>query len=108
MTFNSKAIIQDVRKDFEQMLDYVTGETAQTATADETERGLFKLLIQMGAKLLTLFFVMRSQSTSREPFQASNGCVLRYHRDTERHYVSIFGKLCFARPYFYRPGQKGQ
>ena len=108
MTFNSQAIIQDVRTDFEKMLEYVTGEQARTATADATERGLFKMLIEMGLKLLTLFFVMRSQSASRESFKTADGSELRYHRDTERRYVSIFGKLCFARPYFYRKGKNGQ
>jgi hypothetical protein len=108
MTFNSQAIIQDVRADFEKMLEYVTGEQARTATADATERGLFKMLIEMGLKLLTLFFVMRSQSASRESFKTADGRELRYHRDTERRYVSIFGKLCFARPYFYGKGKGGQ
>ncbi|MEK7311325.1 MAG: hypothetical protein AAB382_05080, partial [Chloroflexota bacterium] len=108
MTFNSTSIIEDIRLDFEKMLDYVTGEKARTATADETERGLFKMLIQMGAKLLTLFFVMRSQVASRETLKAADGSELYYHRDTERHYVSIFGKLRFARPYFYRKGKEGQ
>jgi hypothetical protein len=56
MTFNSQVIIQDIRADFEQMLEYVTGEQARTATADAMERGLFKMLIEMGLKLLTLFF----------------------------------------------------
>ena len=27
--------------------------------------------------------------------------ILRYHRDTVRHYYSIFGKITFERPYFY-------
>ena len=52
MTFNSQVIIQDIRMDFEKMPDYVTGEQARTATADATERGLFKMLIEMGLKLL--------------------------------------------------------
>jgi len=108
MIFNSQVIIQDVRADFEKMLEYVTGEQARTATADATERGLFKMLIEMGLKLLTLFFVMRSQSASRETLKTADGSKLYCHRDTERHYVSIFGKLQFARPYFYGKGQKGQ
>ncbi|MGD8405181.1 MAG: hypothetical protein PVJ21_16075, partial [Anaerolineales bacterium] len=62
MTFNSQEIIQDIHKDFEDMLAYVTGVQARTATADATERGLFKMLMQMGSKLLTLFFIMRSQA----------------------------------------------
>ena len=106
MTFNSQVIIQDIRADFEKMLEYVTGEQARTASADATERGLFKMLIEMGLKLLTLFFVIRSQNASRESFKTADGSELRYHRDTERRYISIFGKLCFARPYFYRKGKK--
>jgi hypothetical protein len=108
MTSNSQVIIQDIRTDFEKMLEYVTGEQARTATADATERGLFKMLIAMGLKLLTLFFIRRSQNASRETLKAADGSELYYHRDTERHYVSIFGKLRFARPYFYRKGKDGQ
>lgn len=108
MTSNSQTIIQDIRADFENMLEYVTGAAARQATADATERGLFKMLIQMGLKLLTLFFGMRSQSASRENLILPDGNVAYYHRDTPRRYVSIFGKLCFARPYFYRRGQAGQ
>ena len=108
MTSNSQGIIQNVRADFEKMLEYVTGEQARTATADATERGLFKMLIAMGLKLLTLFFIMRSQNANRETLKTADGSELYYHRDTDRHYVSIFGKLRFARPYFYRKGQEGQ
>ena len=108
MTSNSQAIIQDLRADFEKMLEYVTGEEARRATADATERGLFKMLIEMGLKLLTLFFEMRSQNADRENLSMPDGSVLYYHRDTPRNYVSIFGKLCFARPYFYRSGMGGQ
>ena len=66
MTFNPQGIIQDIRADCETMLAYVTGERARTTTADETERGLFKMLIEMGLKLLTLFFILRSQNAKRE------------------------------------------
>jgi hypothetical protein len=108
MTSNSQAIIQDLRADFEKMLEYVTGEEARRATADATERGLFKMLIEMGLKLLTLFFEMRSQQAARKNLILPDGSVAQYHRDTPRRYVSIFGKLRFVRPYFYRPGQGGQ
>jgi len=108
MTFNPQVIIQDIRADFETMLEYVTGERARATTADETERGLFKMLIEMGLKLLTLFFMLRSQKAKREALQLADGRVLYYHRDTKRRYVSIFGELSFVRPYFYRKGQAGQ
>jgi hypothetical protein len=108
MTSNSQEIIQDIRVEFDKMLDFVTGESARLATADQIERGLFKLLIKLGAKLLTLFFVMRSQASSRETLQTAEGHKLYYQRDTKRDYFSIFGKVAVWRPYFYKTGVGGQ
>ena len=107
MTFNSQAIIQETRVEFEKLLDYVTGEEARTAKADDIERGLFKMLLSLGAKLLQLFFVMRSQTCSRQAVQSKSG-QLPYHRDTERVYFSIFGKVSIGRPYFYKQGVGSQ
>jgi hypothetical protein len=97
MTFNSQEIIQDIRVQFEHMLDFVTGEQARTASADHIERGLFKLLLSLGAKLLQLFFVMRSQACSRQTIRTETGQELLYHRDTPREYFSIFGKVTLER-----------
>jgi hypothetical protein len=108
MTSNSQTIIQDIRQEFEMLLDFVTGEPAQQATADHIERGLFKLLLAMGAKLLLLFFVMRSEGCSREPLQIATATTLAYERDTKRTYYSIFGKLPLYRPYFYQKGVGGE
>ena len=104
MASNSEEIIQDVREQFEQLIDFVTGEKARTATADHTERGLFKLLVVLGKRLLELFFVMRSKSSSRQTLSIAGNQVIPYHRDTVRHYYSIFGKIRFERPYFYKKG----
>jgi hypothetical protein len=104
MTSNPEMIIQDVRKEFEMLLDFVTGEQAHLATADQIERGLFKLLLAMGAKLLLLFFVIRSDACSRDPIQSAIGAILPYERETKRIYYSIFGKLPLYRPYFYKKG----
>jgi len=108
MTSNSSEIIQDIRAECEKMIGFVTGEQARTATADHIERGLFELLIRLGAKLLTLFFVMRSQACSRDTLRTAEGQELPYHRDTKRDYFSIFGKLAIWRPYFYKTGLGGQ
>jgi hypothetical protein len=108
MTSNSQTIIQDIRQEFEMLLDFVTGEPAQQSTADQIERGLFKLLLAMGAKLLKLFFVMRSEVCSRETLQTATGATLGYERDTKRNYYSIFGKLPLYRPYFYEKGSGGE
>ena len=108
MTINSQEIIRDIRTEFENLLDYVTGEQARTAKADSIERGLFKMLLSMGAKLLELFFVMRSQTCSREKLQDKDGQLLPYHHDNRRVYFSIFGKVSIERPYFYKTGVGGQ
>jgi hypothetical protein len=108
MTFNSDLIIKDIRTDFEELLDFVMGEEARTASADRIERGLFKMLLSLGAKLLTLFFAMRSQACARDCLVLADGGQLAYHRDTKRDYFSIFGKLAFWRPYFYQKGLSGQ
>ena len=82
MTFNSELIIKDIRTDFEKMLDFVMGAEARTASADCIERGLFKMLLSLGAKLLSLFFAMRSQACSRDRLVLPDGRRLAYHRDT--------------------------
>ena len=104
MASNPEEIIQDVRAQFEYLVDFVTGEEAQTATADQIEQGLFKLLVILGASLLRLFFVMRSKICSRAALQTIDNKVLPYHRDTVRQYYSIFGRIPIERPYFYKKG----
>jgi hypothetical protein len=108
MTFNSQEIIQDVRVEFEHLLDFVSGEEARMAKADQIERGLFKMLLNLGAKLLQLFFTMRSEICSRQALQSTSGQELAYHRDTERVYFSIFNKVFIERPYFYKQGVGSQ
>ena len=108
MTFNSEEIIQEVRAEFEHVMDFVTGEQARTAKADSIERGLFKMLLRLGAKLLQLFFVVRSQDCSRQPVQSKSGQELPYHRDSVRVYFSIFNKVLIERPYFYKQGVGAQ
>lgn len=104
MISNSEKIIQEVRDQFEQMLDFVTGERAQKASAYQIESGLFKLLVSLGFSLMRLFFRVRSEKSNRTKVQMADGQELPYHRDTARYYYSIFGKLRFERPYFYKKG----
>ena len=108
MAFNSQEIIQDIRAEFEHLLDFVTGEQARTAKADNIERGLFKMLLSLGAKLMQLFFTMRSENCSRQPVQDKSGQEMPYHRDTKRVYFSIFNKVFIERPYFYKQGVGAQ
>ena len=108
MIFDPRGIRESIRTELEKMLDFVTGEEAQTATADDIERGLFRRLLKLGAKLLLLFFVTRAQNCSRESLQMEDGRELPYHSEKKRTYFSIFGKLPLWRPYFYEAGAEGR
>lgn len=105
MSLNSDGIVQELQAEFQSMLSYV--KDSRTATADQMERWLFKHLFELGARLLLLFFVQRSQAMSRQEYQKPTGEKLAYHGERQRQYFSIFGKLTFQRPYFYRPGAGG-
>lgn len=102
MTFNSQQIIQEIRGEFEQMLEFVTNDAAYQATADQMERGLFRRLLNLGRQLLQLFFMLRSEHSSRETVTTAEGTRLPYHQDRKREYLSIFGKIPIWRPYFYK------
>ena len=108
MTFNSDLIIKDIRTDFEKVLDFVMGAEPRTASADCIDRGLFKLLLAPGVKLLTLFFALRSQACSRESLVLQGGRQFVYHRESKRDTFLIFGKLAIWRPYFYKKGLGGK
>ncbi len=108
MTLNPQTIIQEIRAEFEMLLDFVTDEKAQSATADHIERGLFRQLLELGGKLLMLFLVTRAKNYPREPLQMKDGQELPYHSEKKRVYFSVFGKLPFWRPYFYETGAEGQ
>ncbi len=66
MDYNLPEMQENIRAKFETMLQFVTSEEAQTATADQVERTLFQLLLSLGAQLLLLFFQMRSQACTRD------------------------------------------
>lgn len=106
MDYNLTKTQENIRAEFETMLQFVTSEEAQTTTADHMERHLFQLLLSLGAQLLLLFFQMRSQICVREPI-TSEGQAVPYHSEQKRVYFSIFGKIPVWRPYFYRLGTGG-
>lgn len=100
MDYNLTKTQENIRAEFETMLQFVTNEAAQTATADQIERGLFQLLLSLGAQLLLLFFQMRSQSCGRDTITVK-GQEVPYNSEQKREYFSIFGKVPLWRPYFY-------
>ena len=100
MNYNLLDMQANIRADFEAMMQFVTSEEAQTATADQIERGLFQLLLNLGVQLLFLFFQMRSQTSLRDDIIVE-GEETPYNSEQKRVYYSIFGKVSIWRPYFY-------
>jgi len=108
MTSNPEGIIQEIRTEFDKMLEMVSGEKAQVSTAFQIESELLKGLLMLGRQLLALFFVIRTQNASREALVLKDGQELPYHSEKGRTYFSIFGKVVVERPYFYEKGKAGQ
>ncbi len=106
MDYNLAKMQENIRADFETMLQFVTSEEAQTATANQIERSLFQLLLSLGAQLLLLFFQMRSQVCSRDTIIVE-GQTIPYHSEQKRVYFSIFGKVPLWRAYFYASATGG-
>jgi hypothetical protein len=102
MSDNADTLVQEIRTEFEALLTYV--KDSPTATADHVERGLFRRLLALGAHLLLWFFALRAEAYPRTPQLTATGAPLPYFGAKPREYFSVFGKLVFWRPYFYRHG----
>jgi len=99
---NSQGIVQNIRQEFESILAYVCA--SETKTADEVERNLFAQLLGLGAQLMILFFRLRADQSGQDRLRTEAGEEVPYHSEKQRTYFSIFGKVPFRRPYFYRQG----
>jgi hypothetical protein len=98
MSSNPDEIVQQMQQDFHNLIAYV--RDAETRTASEVERTLFQRLLALGLQLLRLFFLTRAAVRPITP-TATTGTAIPYHSRRSIDYVSVFGKLSFARQYFY-------
>lgn len=98
MSSNPDQIVQQMQQDFHQLIAYV--RSAQTRTASEVERTLFQRLLALGLQLLRLFFLTRAALRPATPI-STTGTPLPFHSRRSIDYFSVFGKLSFARHYFY-------
>jgi hypothetical protein len=105
MTSTADPIIAQLRQEFETLLTVVTGPEAQTSTADEIERALFRRLLRWGGGLLDLFFQTRAAVRPAAPVTGPDGTPLVYHDRRPTTYYSVFGKLTFRRHAVTAPGQ---
>jgi len=105
MAANSEEIVQQIRADFESLLQWVMGTTPNTPTnAHDMECAVLRRVLEMGRRLLLLFFVAQAQRQRPASVVDARGETLPYHSQASRAYVSVFGSIAFARRYYYRSG----
>jgi hypothetical protein len=104
MSSNPDQIVAQMQHDFHHLIAYV--RDAQTRTASEVERTLFQRLLALGLQLLRLFFLTRAALRPPTPITTS-GTPLPFHSRRSIDYFSVFGKLSFARHYFYHSDAGG-
>src|ERR1700679_4006080 len=106
MSANSQEIVQQVRTEFEALITKMILPNPQPVlTADAMERDLWKYMLQLGRGLMAAFLVHHAQEVAPPNVLLGEATVLPYHEDVERSYHCVFGKIRFARRYYYRPGQ---
>jgi hypothetical protein len=104
MSSNPDEIVAQMQQDFHQLIAYVRDDMTRTAT--EVERTLFQRLLALGLQLLRLFFLTRAALRPPTPI-TTTGMPLPFHSRRPIDYFSVFGKLSFARHYFYRSDAGG-
>ena len=106
MSANSHEIVQQMRAEFEDLITtMILPNSLPPLTTDALERDLWKSLLQLGRGLLAAFLVHRAQQVVPEHVCLSETQTLPAHGQSERSYHCVFGKIGFARGYYYRPGQ---
>jgi hypothetical protein len=107
MSSNPDQIVQQMQCDFHSLIAYVRDVDARTRTVAEVERTLFRRLLALGLHLLQLFFLARAaEQPTALPTSATGMPIPAYDRRSI-DYFSVFGKLSFARQYFYAAGIGG-
>jgi len=105
MSSNPDQIVQQMQCDFHSLIAYV--RDAETRTATEVERTLFRRLLALGLQLLRLFFLTRAAQLPTTLPTTATGTPIPAHDRRSIDYVSVFGKLSFTRQYFYASGIAG-
>jgi hypothetical protein len=106
MSANSQEIVQQVRSEFEALItNMILSNTQRVPTADTMERNLWKSMLLLGRGLMAAFLVHRAEEVAPPNVTHNETMPLPYHDQVERSYHCVFGKIRFARRYYYRPGQ---
>jgi hypothetical protein len=103
MALNTESIVPQLRRDFETLVDYVTGPASAEHEVYTVELHLFRRLLALGAALLGLFFRTRAAACPPTPVAPDGQPMANQGRRSVR-YISIFGPLWVARHYFTATG----
>jgi hypothetical protein len=102
-TANSEEIVLQIRDQFDALLQLVCNtQTENTRTAYDVERALFRRLLDLGRRLLLLFFVCQAKNQRAAKVTHPDGQELAYHSQKRKSYLSVFGKINFHRSYYYQ------
>ena len=107
MSSNPDQIVQQMHTEFQSLIAYVRDTDSHPRTAAEVECTLFRRLLALGLQLLRLFFLSRVAAQPSTLPTTATGAPIPAHDRRSIDYVSVFGKLSFARPYFYAAGIGG-
>jgi hypothetical protein len=106
MSANSHEIVQQMRTEFEAIVTkMIPTHSIPRLTADAMERDLWKAMLQLGRGLMAAFLVRRAEEVAPEHVCLCEAQVLAPHDHLWRSYDCVFGKIDFARRYYYRPGK---
>lgn len=106
MSTNSPEIVQQIRTEFESLLQSVCAVAQpNTSSAYEAERTLLMRLLALGRMLLQLFFCCQSEQFQQKSIVTPQGDCLPAHSQKARSYWSVFGKVRIVRRYYYQDGQ---
>lgn len=97
-------LIAQAKKQFEQILSYVQGES-QNQQLNEVEKGIFYSLLKLGLTLLLFFFQQKGVGNKGKVYVDKDGIKRSYHSIKHREYLSIFGKIRIPRACYWTKGR---
>ncbi len=97
-------LLLTARNEFEEVLQYVTGDN-DTQISD-MEKGIFRRLLKIGLMLL-LIYIQKFAVKAGNCHVDKNGMKREFHSVRKQDYFSVFGKIEIVRPYYWRKGAEG-
>ena len=95
----------DLNENLTSLAHYLNTE-ANKQSLHEIEHSLFKQLLEIGRNLLCQF-LKRKSTESKASFIIKDTNIFPLHSIKKRNYLSVFGNMEIARPYFWKPGNPG-